>query len=89
MRNFILLVGFFLSSICLAQAQRVVTGTVTDNNGDPLIGASVLVVGTTVGTVTDFNGTYTLTVPEGSNTIQISYTGYEPQVVTLGPWYKA
>src|SRR5688500_8669692 len=84
MRNFLLLVGFFLSSICLAQAQRVVTGTVTDNNGDPLIGASVLVVGTTVGTVTDFNGAYTLTVPEGSNTIQFSYTGYESQVVTLG-----
>ena len=84
MRNFVLLVGLFLSSICLAQAQRVVTGTITDQNGDPLIGASVLVVGTTVGTVTDFNGQFSLTVPEGSNQIQVSYTGYESQVVTLG-----
>ena len=84
MRNFILLIGFFLSSICLAQAQRVVSGTVTDNNGEALIGASVLVVGTTVGTVTDFNGGYTLTVPEGSNVIQFSYTGYESRTVALG-----
>jgi len=84
MRNYLLLLGFFLSSICLAQAQRVVSGTVTDNSGEPLIGASVLVVGTTVGTVTDFNGAYTLTVPAGSNQIQFSYTGYEPVVVNLG-----
>ncbi len=84
MRNFVLLLGFFLSSICLAQAQRVVTGTVIDSDGEPLIGASVLVVGTTVGTVTDFNGNYTLTVPEGATQVQISYTGYETQVTTLG-----
>jgi TonB-linked SusC/RagA family outer membrane protein len=84
MRNFVLLLGFFLSSICLAQAQRVVSGTVTDDSGEPLIGASVLAVGTTVGTVTDFNGAYTLTVPEGTTALQFSYTGYEAQTVTLG-----
>ena len=84
MRNFVLLIGLFLSSICLAQAQRVVTGTITDQNGEPLIGASVLVVGTTVGTVTDFNGQFSLTVPEGSSQVQVSYTGYESQVVNLG-----
>ncbi|MEO5907137.1 MAG: carboxypeptidase-like regulatory domain-containing protein, partial [Saprospiraceae bacterium] len=60
------------------------SGTVTDNNGDPLIGASVFVVGTTVGTVTDFNGQFTLTVPDVSNQIQVSYTGYESQIITLG-----
>ena len=85
MRNFVLLVGFFLSSICLAQAQRVITGKVTDQNGEALIGASVLVVGTTVGTVTDLDGMYSITVPEGATSLQISYTGYEPQIITLGP----
>ncbi|HZV69022.1 MAG TPA: SusC/RagA family TonB-linked outer membrane protein [Saprospiraceae bacterium] len=84
MRNFILLIGFLLLSITLAQAQRTLRGTVTDPNGDPIIGASVFVVGTTVGTVTDFNGTYELLVPEGSTSIQLAYTGYQTQTITLG-----
>src|SRR5512134_896471 len=84
MRNFVLLVGFFLCSISLAQAQRVIRGTITDSNGDPLIGASVLAVGTTVGTVSDFNGAYQLALPEGSTALQFSYTGYESQVIEPG-----
>ncbi|MEP6646705.1 MAG: SusC/RagA family TonB-linked outer membrane protein, partial [Saprospiraceae bacterium] len=84
MRNFILLIGFFLLSITLAQAQRTVKGTVVDAKGEPVIGASVLAVGTTVGTVTDFNGVYNLVVPNGATSIQVSYTGYQTQTATLG-----
>ncbi len=65
-------------------AQRTVQGTVTSEDGEPLIGASVLVKGTSVGTVTDYDGKYSLTVPEGSNTLVFSYTGYETQEVELG-----
>lgn len=53
-----------------------VTGVVTDAEGMSLIGVNILVKGTTLGTVTDFEGNYTLTVPEGSNTLVFSYTGY-------------
>ncbi|HRF41274.1 MAG TPA: carboxypeptidase-like regulatory domain-containing protein, partial [Saprospiraceae bacterium] len=56
----------------------------TDEKGEALIGASVLVKGTTVGTVTDVDGSFQLTVPVGSTTLIISYTGFQSQDVTLG-----
>ncbi len=67
-----------------ASAQRTVSGTITDTEGEPLIGASVLVQGTGVGTVADFDGSYTLEVPEGSNVLVFSFTGYAQQEITLG-----
>ncbi len=84
MRNFVLLLGIFLCSMMMAQAQRVIRGTITDTAGDPVIGASVLAVGTTVGTVSDFNGTYQLTIPDGTVSLQYAYTGYETQIIPLG-----
>ena len=84
MRNFLLLVGFFLCSISLAQSQRTIRGTVSDSNGEPIIGASVLAVGSTVGTVTDFEGKYELTVPDGTTQIQVAYTGYETKIMDVG-----
>ncbi len=66
-------------------AQRTVSGVVTDaDNGEPLIGASVLAQGTTVGTVCDFDGSYTLEVPEEATVLVFSYTGYGTQEVTIG-----
>lgn len=56
--------------------QGVVRGRVTDENGEGLIGATVVVRGTTVGTVTDEQGNYSLNVPAGHNVIQVSYIGY-------------
>jgi TonB-linked SusC/RagA family outer membrane protein len=68
-----------------AWSQRTVTGTITDaENGEPLIGATVLVTGTSVGTVTDFDGNYSVEVPEGSNSLEFSYAGYASQTITLG-----
>lgn len=69
----------------MAMAQRTVSGTVTDaENGDPLIGASVLVTGTSTGTVTDFDGNYTINVPANAETLTFSYTGYGSQEITIG-----
>jgi TonB-linked SusC/RagA family outer membrane protein len=62
-------------------AQRTITGTVTDDSGETLIGASVLVKGTTSGTVTDIDGTYSLDVPAGEQTLVFSYTGYATKEV--------
>ncbi len=65
-------------------AQRTITGTITDDAGDALIGANLLVKGTQVGAVTDLDGNYNLEVPEGSNILVVSYTGYETREIELG-----
>ena len=57
-----------------------VTGTVLDSAGEPVIGANVVVEGTTKGTITDMDGRYELEVPQGSN-LTISYIGYTPKTV--------
>ena len=69
--------GLFLcAGIGYAQSGGQISGKVTDTAGEPLIGASVFVEGnTTVGTVTDFDGVYTLTVPEGSTALVFSFIG--------------
>ena len=64
------------------QATKKITGTVVDAQG-PVIGASVMEKGTTNGTVTDFDGTFTLNVNPGA-TIVISYIGYETQEIKVG-----
>ena len=67
-------------------AQTKVNGTVTSQeDGEPVIGASVLVVGTQVGTVTDANGKFSLTCPVGKNTLRITYIGMEPIEVSARP----
>ena len=63
--------------------QTTVTGTVQDADGFPLIGATVLAKGTTVGTVTDFDGNYSISVPQDVIELEVSYTGYETQTVVL------
>ena len=72
---------FFLG---YALAQRTITGTVSDVGGEPLIGASVLVKGTTVGTVTEVDGSYSINVPSGGTTLVVSYTGFETKEVEIG-----
>ena len=65
-------------------AQTAVSGTITDaDSGDPLIGASVLVTGTSTGTVTDFDGNFSINVPANAESLTISYTGYATQEVAL------
>lgn len=67
-------------------AQTKVSGTVTSQeDGQPVIGASILVVGTQVGTVTDANGKFTLTCPAGKNMLRITYVGMEPIEVSARP----
>ena len=63
--------------------QITITGTVTDANGDPLPGVTISVPGTTIGTATDLDGAYSLSVPEGS-TLVFSFIGFESQTVEVG-----
>ena len=67
----------------IALAQRTVVGTVT-GDGEPLIGASVVVKGAGSGARTDINGKYSVAVPAGSDVLMFSYTGFKTQEVTLG-----
>ncbi len=62
----------------------VLKGKVTDAAGQPLIGVSVVIKGTTTGTVTDLKGQYSLHLPDSKAEVEFSYIGYDPQTVTPG-----
>ena len=73
--------GFKQDAVTIMQQQNLkVSGVVTDEAGEPLIGVSVLVKGTTLGNITDLNGRFSLDVPEGS-ILEISYIGYKTQSI--------
>ena len=85
--KFLLLLGIFMFSAAVVFAQQgTITGTITDVNGDPIIGANVFIEGTTQGTVSDVNGQFILpNVPAGDVTISVSFVGYltESQTVSI------
>ncbi len=84
MKQLSLVITLVLCTFGTLLAQRTITGTVTSSDGEPLIGASVLVKGTSLGTVTDIDGTFSLEVSEGEKTLVFSYTGFSTKEVTTG-----
>jgi TonB-dependent starch-binding outer membrane protein SusC len=83
-KGFMLLALFTVLSN-FAFAQRTVTGVVKDaDNGESLVGASVVVTGTTKGTLTDLDGKYELQVPAEAVSLTFSYTGYSNLTIALG-----
>ena len=62
---------------------RTISGLVTDENREALIGASVIVKGTTIGTITDFDGNYNLSIPASAKEIEVTYVGYIAKTITL------
>jgi len=83
MKKLSLVLTLMLFSVATMLAQRTVTGTVTDDGGDPIIGGTVLVLGTSSGTVTDIDGTYSVSVPDAGKILQFTYTGYTTQEIEL------
>ena len=82
------LLGLILSILFIpvsayAQNQRTVTGTVIDETGEPLIGASVKVVGEAIGAATDIDGHFSLKVPDNVKQLMVSYVGYESVTVDI------
>ena len=73
----------FCATAVFAQQRNTLSGTVTDTNGEPLIGANVTVKGTTNGSITDVNGKYTLQQVASNATLVIAYIGYIPQDVAV------
>lgn len=70
-----------MTSPIWAQNSKTFKGVVVDQAEEPIIGASVRVVGTTIGTITDLNGKFTLEVPNGKQ-VEISYIGYISQTIS-------
>ena len=73
----------WITSACLFAQNITVQGTVTDTNGEALIGVSVQVQGKTTGTVTDTNGRFTLTNIPSNSILEISYLGMISQTIAL------
>jgi TonB-linked SusC/RagA family outer membrane protein len=81
-----LILAAFLFTAIGAMAQMQVSGTVvSQDDGEPIVGATVMVVGTTVGTATNMDGKFTLTCPKGKDLLRITYVGMEPIEVTARP----
>ena len=75
----------FASSLPETAQQGIrVTGTVVDETGDPLPGVAVVVSGTTVGTTTDWNGVFTINVPNEAAVLQFTFLGYATQDIVVG-----
>ncbi len=84
MKKVFLMLLLVFAGMSALTAQRTITGMITDDKGEALIGATILVEGTTTGTVTDLDGKFSLQVPEGNNTLLITYTGFASQEIALG-----
>ncbi len=76
--------SLLLFVVVMGYSQSTVSGVVTDaSSNETLIGANVLVQGTSIGTITDIDGSYSLNVPAGSNVLEVSYAGYANQVINI------
>lgn len=84
MKLFNTLLVLLIFSIGTVYAQQTVSGSVTDQDGEPVIGATVLAKGTSTGTTTDLDGKYTLEVPQGVEALVFSYIGFATQEVAIG-----
>ena len=73
----------FLFSAGFLMAQKSISGTVKDDQGEVVIGANVVEKGTTNGTVTDLDGKFSFQVADDATTIIISYVGYSPQELEI------
>ncbi len=81
----LLLAGIFILTQLGAMAQQKnVTGNVTDDTKTPLPGVTVVVYGTTIGTITDIDGNFTLAIPSESKTLEFTYIGMSTQKVEIG-----
>ncbi|MEE3035451.1 MAG: SusC/RagA family TonB-linked outer membrane protein [Bacteroidota bacterium] len=80
--KYLILLLMFCSN--LIAAQRIITGSVLDSSGQPLPGANVIEVGTSNGVSTDFDGNFSITVSGDDSVLEVSFTGFESQQITVG-----
>jgi len=80
----LLLAGGLMPATAWAQVGRTVTGKITSETGEALPGVTVIVKGTTIGTTTNAEGVYSLSLTEGQNTLVVSSIGYERKEISVG-----
>src|SRR5665648_26672 len=78
------ILAFILVQLNASAQQKTLSGAVTGADDTPFAGVSVLVKGTTIGTLTDVDGKFTLSVPESSKTLVFSFIGMQTQEVAIG-----
>lgn len=84
MKRGLFLIGVFMMLVSAAWAQQTVSGTVTSSEtGDPLVGVTILVEGTTTGAFTNESGAYTLRIPEGGTNLIFSFINKKQEVVAI------
>ena len=74
---------FLIFSLALTAQEKTIRGTVKDTNGEPIIGANVMVKGSSIGTATDIDGHYTLSAPTTATTLLVSYIGMKDMEVAI------
>jgi TonB-linked SusC/RagA family outer membrane protein len=84
MKKHLLTLLMFMSMATFAVSQRTITGMISSPDGEPLVGASVVVKGTSVGALTDVDGKFSLAVPKEAQSLVFSFVGYQTQEVPLG-----
>ena len=80
---YIFMFFFLFTPFVYSQSRKQITGSVQDVQGNPLIGVSILETGTSNGTITDMNGTYSLNISSTNATLRFSYIGYEEQLIKI------
>ena len=83
-KRLLLLLSLVVFSIGIITAQSNISGKVLDDKGTPMVGATVLVKGTTAGMVTDIDGNYSLEVPKGATTLVFSFVGFNSIEESIG-----
>ena len=87
MKKIITRLGVLAIAMLLLQSitysQQNISGIIVDSANEPIIGASVIIVGTTVGTISDIDGSYSLNVPDENSKIEVSYIGFATEVLNV------
>lgn len=78
-----MLLLLFATLPAFAQNKQI-SGTVTDHNGNPLVGVTIVIPGTSSGTVTDVNGAFQINASEGADSLMVSYIGYGSRKIPIG-----
>ena len=84
MKKQVLVLFLWFGTMASLIAQRTISGTITDDKKETLIGASVLVKGTSTGTISDVSGAFSFSIPANGTTLIISYTGYASKEIAIG-----
>ena len=89
MKKYVCFLIYFLCTLCSIAQEAIIKGTVTDSiTGEALPYASLIFKGTTIGTATDMNGHFELTLPERTQMLEISYLGYKTKQMNISPQYS-